>query len=276
MAHISTADHVKLYVEEHGAGTPVVFVHEFGGSCRSFDAQVEAFRGAHRCVVFNARGYPPSDVPASVDSYSQEFAAADIGAVLDGLKIERAHLVGVSMGAASVLQFALKLPACVLSATLVGIGTGSDAAPGEFRAGCEANAKLIETGGMAALAENFAKAPNRLRLKKKNPEEYERFVASLLSMSPAGAANTMRGVQSRRPPIYAHERRIASLRLPVLVVVGEEDAGCRKPSEFLLRTLLGARLEVVPKTGHVVNQEETGLFNGLCLAFIDGVDAAAG
>ena len=272
MSHVSTADQVKLYVEVHGAGTPVVFVHEFGGSCRSFDAQVEAFRGTHRCVAFNARGYPPSDVPASVDAYSQDIAASDVGAVLDGLKIERTHLVGVSMGAASALQFALKSPARVLSATLVGIGTGSDGAPEEFRASAEANARLIETGGMAALAENFAQAPNRLRLKKKNPAEYERFLSSLLAMSPLGAANTMRGVQSRRPPIYVHERRLAALNVPVLVVVGEEDAGCRKPGDFLARTLPRVRLEVVPRTGHVVNQEEPGAFNRLCQPFIDGVD----
>lgn len=274
MGHISTADGVKLYVEERGAGTSVVFVHEFGGSCRSFDAQVEAFQGAHRSIVFNARGYPPSEVPASVDSYSQDIAAGDIGAVLDGLNIERAHLVGVSMGAASALQFALRSPSRVLSAALVGIGSGSDGAPGEFRAAAEANARLIETQGMAGFAEQLSKSPNRQRLKKKDPAEFERFIRNLLAMSPLGAANTMRGVQQRRPPIYAHEKRLASLAVPVLVVVGEEDAGCRKPSDFLARTLPRVRLEVVPQTGHVVNQEEPAAFNRLLQSFIEGVDAA--
>ncbi len=276
MSQVSAADNVKLYVEERGAGTSVVFVHEFGGSCRSFDAQVEAFRDAHRSIVFNARGYPPSEVPASVDSYSQDIAAGDIGAVLDGLKIERAHLVGVSMGAASALQFALRFPSRVLSATLGGIGSGSDGAPGEFQAATEANVKLIETRGMAGFAEQLSKSPNRQRLKQKDPAEFDRFVKNLLAMSPVGAANTMRGVQQRRPPIYAHEKRLASLRLPVLVVVGEEDEGCRKPSEFLSRTLPRVRLEVVPRTGHLVNQEEPAAFNRLLQSFVDSVDAAAG
>src|SRR5258706_15565696 len=117
MNPVASVDGVKLHCEEQGGGTAVVFVHEYGGSCRSFDAQVEAFRARYRCAVFNARGYPPSEVPAPVESYSQDHAVADIGAVLDGLGIENVHLVGVSMGAASVLQYALREPRRVLSAT---------------------------------------------------------------------------------------------------------------------------------------------------------------
>ncbi len=256
MSDVATADGVKLYYEERGTGVPVVFVHEFGGSCRSFDLQVEAFQGRHHCVVFNARGYPPSDVPASVDDYSQDIAAGDIAAVMDRLGIVKAHLVGVSMGAASALQFALRSRSRALSVTLVGIGSGSDE-PEQFRVTAEANAKLIEAKGMAVFAEQMGGNPNE----------------RLSAMSSAGAANTMRGVQQRRPPIYAHKKGLASLRVPALVVVGEEDAGCRKPSEFIERTLPEARLVVVPGTGHVVNQEEPTEFNRLCLAFIDGVDA---
>ncbi|HEX9192936.1 MAG TPA: alpha/beta hydrolase [Burkholderiales bacterium] len=272
MSDVATADGVKLYYEERGTGVPVVFVHEFGGSCRSFDLQVEAFQGRHHCVVFNARGYPPSDVPASVDDYSQDIAAGDIAAVMDRLGIVKAHLVGVSMGAASALQFALRSRSRALSVTLVGIGSGSDE-PEQFRVTAEANAKLIEAKGMAVFAEQMGGNPNRVRLKEKNPAEHRRFIERLSAMSSAGAANTMRGVQQRRPPIYAHKKGLASLRVPALVVVGEEDAGCRKPSEFIERTLPEARLVVVPGTGHVVNQEEPTEFNRLCLAFIDGVDA---
>src|SRR5437879_13423194 len=110
VSSLASVDGVKLHCEERGGGPAVLFVHEYGGSCRSFDMQVEAFRAQYRCVVFNARGYPPSEVPASVGSYSQYHAAAAIGAVLDGVGIERAHLVGVSLGAAPVLQYTLEDP----------------------------------------------------------------------------------------------------------------------------------------------------------------------
>ena len=274
MKRIRSADGVGLYCEESGAGAAVLFVHEYGGSCRSFDAQVEAFRARYRCVAFNARGYPPSEVPASVDSYSQDHAVADISAVLDGLGIDRAHLVGVSMGAASSLQYALKMPERVLSATLVGIGSGSDD-PAAFRGTAEANAKLLESGGMAALAAQMNESPTRRRLKEKNPPEFRRFNEQLLTMSPLGHANTSRGVQGRRPTLYVHEKRLAALYAPVLVVVGDEDAGCRKPSEFLKRVLPDASLRVFPQTGHCVNLENPAEFNRLCLDFIDAVAVAS-
>ena len=265
---VISGDGTKLYCEERGAGVPVVFVHELAGSCRSFDPQVETFHPRFRCVAFNARGYPPSDVPASDQAYSQDIAVSDIAAVLDCLGIEGAHLVGVSMGAASVLQFALKEPQRVLSATLVGIGSGSDD-PALFRRNTGKAVELIETRGMAAFAEQTSGSPNRIRMKDKNPAEFRRSFEEISAMSPLGRANTMRGVQGRRPTLYTHEKRLASLHVPVLIVVGDEDAGCRKPSEFLERTLPGARLCVIPRTGHAVNLEEPAEFNRLYLAFMD-------
>jgi len=268
--HVASADGTRIYCEEEGQGVPVVFVHEYGGSCRSFDGQVAAFRERYRCVVFNARGYPPSEVPASVDAYSQDHAVADIASVFDGLRIEKAHLVGVSMGAASSLQYALRIPARVLSATLVGIGSGSDD-PATFRANAEANAKLLEAGGMAALAAQMNQSPTRRRLKDKNPAEFRRFNEQLMAMPPLGHANTSRGVQARRPTLYVHEKRLAALAVPVLVVVGDEDEPCRKPSDFLGGVLPDARLHVFPETGHCVNLENPVEFNRLCLEFVGAV-----
>lgn len=269
MKHVKSADGTRIHCEEAGEGVPVVFVHEYGGSCRSFDMQVAAFGARYRCVVFNARGYPPSEVPPSVESYSQDHAVEDISAVMDGLGIKKAHLVGVSMGAASSLQYALKEPQRVLSATLVGIGSGSDD-PGAFRATAEANAKLLESGGMAALAAQMNASPTRVRLKEKNLPEFRRFNEQMLAMSPVGHANTSRGLQGRRPTLYTHEQRLAKLYVPVLVVVGDEDAGCRKPSDFLARVLPDASLHVIPRTGHCVNLENPAEFNHLCLGFVDG------
>ena len=267
MKRVRSADGTQISCEDTGQGVPVLFVHEYGGSCRSFDGQVAAFRPRHRCVTFNARGYPPSEVPAKVELYSQDHAVADIVAVMDGLNIERAHLVGVSMGAASSLQYALKEPGRALSATLVGIGSGSDD-PETFRAAAEATAKLLESRGMAALAAQMNESPTRRRLKDKNPPEFRRFNEQLLAMSPVGHANTQRGVQGRRPPLYVHEKRLAGLKLPVLVVVGDEDAPCRNPGDFLKRVLPDARLHVFRQTGHCVNLENPAEFNRLCLAFI--------
>jgi pimeloyl-ACP methyl ester carboxylesterase len=128
---------------------------------------------------------------------------------------------------------------------------------------------------MPALAAQMNESPTRRRLKEKSPAEFRRFNEQLLAMSPLGHANTMRGVQGKRPALYVHEGRLAALFVPVLVVVGDEDVGCRKPSEFLKRVLPDASLQVVPETGHCVNLEDPAGFNHLCLEFIDAVPGAS-
>jgi pimeloyl-ACP methyl ester carboxylesterase len=275
MTEITARDSIKLHAESQGpeGGVPIVFVHELAGSCRSFDLQVADWRGAWRCITFNARGYPPSDVPPSVDSYSQGHAAADIGAIMDGFGLKDAHIVGVSMGSASTLQYVLRHPDRVRSIVLTSIGSGSDMKPGEFAVSMEVLAEVALTKGMRALAEHYSTTPTRYRLKEKNPREYANFIDQLGAASPLGITNTMRGVQSKRAPLYAHKDRIAGLNVPALIVLGEEDEPCIKPSHFLEETLHGARLEVVPKTGHCVNLEEPALYNRLVIGFIESVEA---
>ena len=263
----------RLHYEETGSGYPIVFVHEFGSDAREWELQVRAFSRHYRCITFNARGYPPSAVPPAVDSYSQGHAAADIAAVFDGFGLKDAHIIGVSMGSASTLQYALRHPDRVRSITLTSIGSGSDLKPGEFAAGMEVLAEMALTKGMRALAEHYSATPTRYRLKEKNPSEYQNFIDQLAANSALGITNTMRGVQSKRAPLYAHKERIAAMNLPALVVLGDEDEPCVKPSHFLKENLPGARLEIVAKTGHCVNLEEPALYNRLVMGFIEGIEA---
>ena len=94
MAKISAPDGVKLYVETVGSGTPVVFVHEYAGDYRSWEAQVRYFCRQHRCVTYSQRGYPPSEVPSDPGRYSQDVARDDVIAVMDGLGIDQFAVVG--------------------------------------------------------------------------------------------------------------------------------------------------------------------------------------
>ena len=169
MPQATAADGTKLYYESQGSGPPIIFVHELAGTCHSFDLQVAALKGKYRCIAFNARGYPPSDVPGSVDSYSQAVAAADIGEVLDAAGEKNAHVMGVSMGSAAALQFALAHPERVRSAILCSIGSGSDAKPEEYVANMEAMAARVEKNGMEQIRQNFTSSPARLKLKEKSP-----------------------------------------------------------------------------------------------------------
>src|SRR5438477_5605901 len=98
MPHVTTDDGVKLYCEETGTGTPIIFVHEFAGDHRSWEPQVRCFSRQYRCITFNARGFPPSEVPEDAAKYSQDRATDDIADVLRHLGIAKAHVVGMSMG----------------------------------------------------------------------------------------------------------------------------------------------------------------------------------
>ena len=91
MPYATTDDSVKLYYEETGAGTPIVFVHEFAADHRSWETQMRHFGQRYRCITYSARGYPPSEVPDKAASYSQNRATDDIASVMDHLKIAKAH-----------------------------------------------------------------------------------------------------------------------------------------------------------------------------------------
>jgi pimeloyl-ACP methyl ester carboxylesterase len=266
-------DGVQLCYETNGSGPPIVLVHELGGSCESFHFQVDAWSPRYQCVAYNARGYPPSEVPQKGESYSQDIAASDIGAVMDACGLSDAHLIGVSMGAAAVLQFALRYPSRARSIALCSIGSGSDQPQGEYKSAMEAQADFAQNAGPKALAERLLESPNRYRLKDKSPAEYKKFIDQLAAVSPLGIANTMRGVQARRPPIYAHKERAAGLSVPTLIVVGDEDAPCIKPSYFLHQTIPGARLETIARCGHLVNIEEPAIFNPMVEGFIGACEA---
>ena len=126
MPYIDTDDAVKLFYEECGDGEAVIFVHEFAGDYRSWEPQMRFFSRRYRCVAYNARGYPPSDVPADSDRYSQLRAVADIVSVMDALSIEKAHLVGLSMGGFAVLHFGLEHPERAHSLVVAGCGYGAE------------------------------------------------------------------------------------------------------------------------------------------------------
>ena len=121
MPHV-TVNGLKLYYEETGEGTALLFIHEFAGDHRSWEAQLRFFGRRYRAITMAARGYPPSDVPEDVGMYSQELATSDILAVMDHLSIDKAHLVGLSMGGFAVLHAGLKNPERALSPVVAGVG----------------------------------------------------------------------------------------------------------------------------------------------------------
>jgi pimeloyl-ACP methyl ester carboxylesterase len=274
MAYAKTDDGVNLYYEEAGSGTPIVFVHEFGGDHRSWEMQMRFFSREHRCITFAARGYPPSDVPPASDSYSQLRAVADILAVMDAADIRKAHIVGLSMGGFAALHFGLEHPDRALSLVVAGAGYGAEKQlEAYFREVSLDVARQFEAQGSEIFARTYALGASRVQFQNKDPRGWQEFATMLGQHSSLGAANTMRGVQARRPSIYDLEERLKKMSVPTLVVVGDEDDHCLQPGVFMKKTIPACGLLVLPKTGHTLNLEEPAYFNGFVADFIGLAEA---
>ncbi|GGB42735.1 alpha/beta hydrolase [Tistrella bauzanensis] len=274
MPYATAADGIRLHYEEAGSGTPILFIHEFGGDCRAWEPQLNYFSRRHRCITYSARGYAPSDIPADVDAYSQAIAVSDALAVLDHLGIARAHIVGLSMGGFATLHFGLMAPDRSLSLTIAGAGYGAEKQYEDYFRGVSLEvADRFATLGAAEFSKTYALGASRVQFQNKDPRGWQAFADRLAQHSDIGAANTMRGVQAQRPSIYDLEDQIRACVVPALIMVGDEDDHCLQPGIFMKRCLQASGLAVLPKTGHTLNLEEPALFNQLLAEFIAMVEA---
>lgn len=267
------ASGAKLYYEETGSGYPIIFVHEFGSDCREWEIQVRHFSRAYRCIAYNARGYPPSDVPDDLNQYGWEFAVDDIAAVMRGVGIERAHIVGLSMGGYAALQFGLRHPGKASAIVAAGAGTGSPPSLREaWLKEAPATARGFIERGMEAMAEEMGHSPTRIQLKHKDPRGWQDFMDHLRQHSARGMSNTMARYQKLRPSLHDSQDQFAKLTTPVLLAVGDEDAPCIETNLMLKAAIPTAGLWMCPNTGHAINLEEPATFNAQVESFLSAVE----
>jgi pimeloyl-ACP methyl ester carboxylesterase len=274
MPHVETDDAVKLYYEDTGSGFPVILVHEFAGDYRSWEPQVRYLSRRYRCIAFNARGFPPSDVPNDAAAYSQDRARDDIKAVLDRLGIEKAHIVGISMGGFAALHFGFVYPEMARSLVVAGCGYGAEPGSREkFRAEAEAVAARWEGEGAESFAKTYALGPTRVQFQNKDPRGWQEFADMLAGHSSKGSALTMRGVQKERPSLWQLEDKMRALTVPTLIMTGDEDDPCLQPALFMKQAIAWAGLMVLPRSGHNINLEEPDAFNHAVADFFAQVEA---
>jgi pimeloyl-ACP methyl ester carboxylesterase len=272
MPYATAKDGVKLYYEEAGSGTALLFIHEFAGDCRSWEPQMRFFARYFRCVAYNARGFPPSEVPEDPERYSQAHARDDAVAVLDHLGFDRAHIAGMSMGGFAALHVGIAYPQRARSLVIAGCGYG--AAPDKtqaFQAECEAAAASFEVNWSEAAAK-YALGPTRVQFQNKDPRGWSEFARQLAEHSPKGQALTMRGVQKRRPSLWELVEGMKRIDVPTLIVTGDEDDPCLEPALLMKRSIATSGLVVLPYSGHTINIEEPQAFNQALLEFLLRVD----
>jgi len=263
---------VNLYYEQTGDGYPLVFSHEFAGDYRSWEAQVRFFSRRYRVITYNHRGYPPSEVPTDPEAYSQTAVVDDLYHLLRHLNIPKAHVAGLSMGGNITLHMGIRHPEVCASLVVAGCGSGSTDRQ-RFEQDGKTLAKRLENEGMAKVAESYALRPTRVQLRRKDPRGWEEFLAQLKEHSSIGSALTFKGVQLRRPPIFALEAELKRIQVPTLLLIGDEDEPCIEPAIFMKRNIPSSGLVTFPQSGHTINLEEPDLFNRVVLDFLTMVES---
>lgn len=263
----------KLYFEESGYGYPIIFIHEFASDMRGWDAQISAFSRSYRCIAYNARGYPPSDVPDDPSSYGWELAVDDIAALMRCLGIDRAHLIGLSMGGYAALQFGFRYPGKVSAIIAGSVGSGCHPAHRDaWLRETSVLSRIFVEHGMVSMAARMARGPGRIQLKYKDRKSWREFVLRLRQHSPHGMAKTMAHCQAARPSLHDLRNQLSDMAVPVLLAVGAEDARCLETNLMLKSALPNAGLWICPNTGHAINLEEPAAFNAQVENFLGAVE----
>lgn len=231
------------------------------------------FSRRYRCIAYNARGFEPSDVPSDPDLYSQDIATDDIAAVMRGLNIDKAHVVGCSMGGFATLHFGLRYPRMARSLVVIGCGYGAKKEEGDgFSAEVAAFAQSFLDKGMVEVGTPYSLGPTRVQFQNKDPRGFADFQERFLGHSALGTGLTMAGVQAKRPSLYDLEDELKALEIPTLLVIGDEEEPCLEANLYLKRAIRSAGLVIMPRTGHAANLEEPAAFNQAMSEFIAAVE----
>jgi pimeloyl-ACP methyl ester carboxylesterase len=255
---------LRLHVEVHGSGEPLVLAHGFGGSARNFRPQVRGLRSGHRLVLFDLRGHARSEAPDDPDAYTLAALASDCSMAMRSGGVARAVVGGLSLGAVAALEFALTRPERLRGLVLASFPASADSGHG-FGAIATRFAAAIDARGLEAAGAEFVWGPR---------SGLDRRAAALvrqgfLEHSPAALAHTLRGVIDRLPTLEEWAPRLAGLSLPTCIVSGGADAGSLAAARRLAEVIPHSRHAIIPQAGHVVNLERPKEFNRIIKEFLE-------
>lgn len=250
-----------LHVEHFGSGPPLVLAHGFGGSARNFRPQARAFADRRTVWLYDARGHARSPAP-------RELAAYDTGALVEDFATVAARagaepvVGGLSLGAHTALAYALASP--VPPRGLVLAAFPSAASDPKRAAWTQSFADTIERDGLDAAGERYVWG------------ETSRFDAKgaalirqgFLEHDPFAMTAILRRALSEVPTLDAIADQLARLKVPTLVLVGDNDLESLAPCRRLAALIPGAELVEIAGAGHVVNLAAPQAFNAALAAFL--------
>ncbi len=270
MPYARSSDGFKLYYEEHGhAGTPLVLAYGIGGNTEMWDVNISALSAAHRLILWEPRGHARSDSPEDPAKVSFARWALDLRDVLDHLRLRRAHVGGLSLGAGIATRFTLRFPGRVRSLLITNSSSASGLPLSVDNLVMRAQSiKITLEQGMDAMAEFAMRAnPNLVERLRIDPGAREEFYEEYRRLAPIGYANSLRALLAM-DHITDELRKI---RVPVLLIGGDRDPSLA-PMKVIQRRIRGSKLVVLSPASHFANRDQPEAWNRAALQFLTRVD----
>jgi pimeloyl-ACP methyl ester carboxylesterase len=256
-------DGCELEYAVSGEGPPLLLLHAFPLALFMWDPQAAALAATHRVIRFDARGFGASDPAAG--PLTMERIADDGAALLDHLGVRQAVVGGCSMGGYAAFAFVRRHPGRVRALYLQDTRAGADTE--DAKANRVRLAGRVSSEGASVAVEAFLPKLTGETTQRDNAPLVARLRERILATPPQAIADALHGLAARadsRPTL-------ADVRVPTLVLVGAEDVLTPpSESEAIAAAIPGARLEVVPRAGHLANIEQPGAVNAALAAFLAG------
>ncbi|HSB82044.1 MAG TPA: alpha/beta fold hydrolase [Candidatus Methylomirabilis sp.] len=253
---------ISTYVESRGHGYPVVLIHALGTNLRSWDPVATVLERGYSLVGYDYRGHGRSEKTSA--AISIPLLAQDLRALLGVLGLERAHLVGLAVGAMIAQQVAVDYPGLASGLVLADTRSGIDAPAAQFN---EQRADSVERGGMRAAVDSTIARAFAPDFSRRKPEALRAFRGEFLANDPHGYAAVSRALSSFRVT-----DRLAKIDCPTLLLTGELDKLCPPSEAAAIQTrIAGAKLEILPGVGHFSAIEAPEVFAERALAFLDSI-----
>ena len=266
---VDVGDGLHLRVVSSAGATPLLMLHGFTGSSETWAPLRDALGNDFATLAVDLPGHGASGAPGDPDRYALGRLAGDLARVLDAFGVERATVLGYSLGARAALRFALDHPALVVALVLESVSPGI-VDPAERAARHASDAVLadaIEREGVAAFVDLWEQWPLFASQAALPQATRDRLRAQRLANRPRGLANSLRGAGAgAEAPVV---EQLPTVGAPTLLIAGALDAKYVALGRLMERSMPQARLSVVEAAGHAVHLEQPEAFAALVTEFLD-------
>lgn len=257
---------IRINYTESGnpAGLPVVFIHGFPFNSLMWTPQIKSISGNYRAITFDVRGHGESDFGDG--QYLIEFFVDDLIGLLDHLKIEKAALVGLSMGGYIALRVVERNPDRVAALVLCDTKPSVDSNEAKIRRARQI--QIVKSVGIARFAEDFLKSIFSEETFIRLPSIVDMIRNIILKTSPLSVASTLIALAARTDTTQA----LPEIIVPTLIMVGEKDTLTTPADALEMKNQIpNSEMHIIPNAAHMSNLENSSTFNKHLFDFLEKI-----